>query len=128
MTTPTTTSVSPTLQGDYWAGYRARLDEEMTLRPEPIHPTLWRYLEEARKQQVSFHVLCANQMPDGGFHFYIHPQSVSGATEDFLIWPEPFSHADMIVNKKDSREPDAEAFLRFLKRAAAKLDGKESLP
>jgi hypothetical protein len=106
---------------DYWAGYRARLDEETTVRPEPANPTLWRYLENAREKLITFHTIGVNRMPDGGFHIYIHPQSVSGETEDYLIWPDPFDHSDMIVNKKDSPKPDVEAFKAFLaKRIAAR--------
>ncbi len=104
----------------YWRGYKARLDEQLAEQPEPINPTLWRYLENAHKKQITFHTIGANRMPDGGYHFYIHPQSVSGETEDYLIWPDPFSWSDMIVNKKDSPAPDIEKFKAFLEKRLAR--------
>ena len=100
---------------DYWRGYRARLDEATIEVPESKHPTLWRYLENAYQKQITFHTIGVNRMPDGGYHFYIHPQNVSGETEDYFIWPDPFNWQDMIVNKKDSPPPDLEKFKAQLK-------------
>jgi len=99
---------------DYWRGYKARVDEETTVQPEPKNPTLWRYLQNAPEKQITFHTIGVNRMPDGGFHIYIHPQSVSGETEDYLIWPDPFSWSDMLVNRKDSPPPDVEKFKKWL--------------
>jgi hypothetical protein len=99
---------------EYWRGYQARLDEQLAERPKPKHPTLWRYLDDAHKNGVTFHALGVNRQPDGGYHFYIHPQSVSGDTQDFLIWPDPFDHTDMLVNRLDSPAPDVEKFKAFL--------------
>jgi hypothetical protein len=96
----------------------AFMELQMTERPEPKNSTLWRYLQNAFNKQVTFHALGVNRMPDGGFHFYIHPQHVSGETEDYLIWPDPFNWEDMLVNKKDSPTPDYEAFKRYLAQQA----------
>ncbi len=104
----------------YWRGYKAQLNEMMAEQPEPTNPTLWRYLENAHKKEITFHTIGVNRMPDGGYHFYIHPQSVSGETEDYLIWPDPFSWADMIMNKKDSPTPDIEKFKAFLEKRLAR--------
>lgn len=98
----------------YLRGYEARLNEQFTEQPEPKNPTLWRYLQNAFEKQITFHAIGVNRRPDGGFHFYVHPQDVSGETEDYLIWPDPFSWDDMIVNKKDSPPPDVERFKSFL--------------
>ncbi len=100
----------------YWRGYKARVDEMMTVVPEPANPTLWRYLQNAHEKQVTFHTIGVHRRSDGGFHLYIHPQSVSGETEDFYIWPDPFNWSDMIVNRKDSPEPDVDAFKKFLEK------------
>lgn len=116
------TALAPhfTQQGDaakddaYWRGYHARIDELMTELPEPKNPTLWRYLNSAHEKNITFHTIGVNRIPDGGFHFYIHPQSVSGETEDYLIWPDPFNWSDMIVNKKDSPAPNFEKFRKYL--------------
>lgn len=92
------------------------LEEAMRERPEPKNPTLWRYLQNAHEKQVTFHALAAHRQPDGGFLFYIHPASVSGDTEDYFIWPDPFNWEDMIVNKKDCPPPDVEKFKKLLER------------
>lgn len=85
-----------------------------TEQPEPKNPTLWRYLQNAYDKKITFHSIGVNRMADGGFHFYIHPQGVSGDTEDYLIWPDPFNWSDMLTNKKDSPEPDVEKFKALL--------------
>lgn len=103
-----------TTEEAYWRGFRACLDEQTRVVPESANPSLWRYLDDAFRYGVTYHSIGVNRMPDGGFHFYIHPQNVSGETEDYLIWPDPFNHTDMIVNKKDSRPPDVEKFKAYL--------------
>lgn len=90
--------------------FRAFLDLQMQERPESKNPTLWRYLQNAFEKQITFHSVGVNRMADGGFHFYIHPQAVSGDTEDYLIWPDPFNHEDMLTNRKDSPSPDFDKF------------------
>lgn len=99
---------------DYWRGYKARMDEMMVEVPESKNPTLWRYLNTSYDKKITFHTIGVNKMPDGGFHFYIHPQSVSGDTEDYLIWPDHFNWRDMLVNRKDSPAPDIEKFKAYL--------------
>ena len=100
-------------------------DAATTERPEPTNPTLWRYLRNAYEKKITFHAIGVNPRPDGGFHFYIHPQNVSGETEDYIIWPDPFNWSDMLVNIKDSPPPDVEKFKAFLaKNRAALTEGK----
>jgi hypothetical protein len=91
-------------------------EPDLTMQPEPKHPTLWRYFDNAHKKQITYHSIGVNQRPDGGYHFYIHPQAVSGDTEDYLVWPDPFNWSDMIVNRKDSPAPDVEKFKALLAR------------
>lgn len=108
---------------------RKALWPDCEMQQEPKNPTLWRYLDNAFKKQITFHSIGVNRMEDGGFHFYIHPQSVSGDTEDYLVWPDPFNWSDMLVNKKDSPPPDVEKFKAFLARSllspAPRKEGEE---
>lgn len=99
------------------AAYAEMVEVQTKMMPEPKSPSLWRYLQDAYAKKITFHSIGVNRLPDGGFHFYIHPQSVSGETEDYLVWPDPFSHQDLLVNKKDSPEPDVEKFRAYLKSA-----------
>jgi hypothetical protein len=47
------------------------------------------------------HALRINKLPDGSFHFYIHPANTGGTTTDFIVtaeevklrvWEEPNGH------------------------------------
>lgn len=93
-------------------------------RPESKNPTLWRYLQNAFEKHIAFHSIGVNRIADGGFHFYIHPQTVSGDTEDYLIWPDPFSWEDMLVNRKDSTPPDVEKFKAYLAKHAVRTSDR----
>ena len=97
-------------------GREKMINAHFVERPESQHPTLWRYLQNAFEKKITFHSIGVNRMADGGYHFYIHPQHVSGETEDYLIWPDPFNWEDMVVNKKDSPTPDFEKFKACLKK------------
>ena len=101
---------------EYLRGYKARLDEEITERPEPKHPTLYHYFKSAWDKQVIDHTLRINRRPDGGFDFYIHPSSVSGDTQDYILWDDPFTHEDMLVNKLNSPTPDTVGFKKLLEK------------
>lgn len=80
-------------------------------------PSLFQYLDAAFKAGVSHHAIGVSRQPDGGYHFYIHPANVSGATEDFLIWSDPFDEAeDLIGNKLNIPEPDAKRFMEMLRK------------
>jgi len=103
-----------TTEEAYWRGFRACLDEQTRVVPEPANPTLWRYLDNALKKDIIYHSLGVNRRPDGGMDFYIHPTAIDGETEDYLLWPDPFNWSDMIVNKKDSPPPDVEKFKAYL--------------
>lgn len=50
--------------------------------------SLHRYFEENWNRQpypVIDHALRIDRLPDGTFHFYIHPANTSGTTTDFLV-------------------------------------------
>ncbi len=82
----------------------------------PCPPSLFQYLHDAHKKGVVHHALGVMPQSDGGYHFYIHPAQVSGETEDYLIWPDPFVETtDLLMNKKRVPEPDVNKFLASLK-------------
>lgn len=84
--------------------------------PTKKAPSLYEYLDDALKADVSHLSIGINRQPDGGIHFYIHPQAVSGDTEDYLIWPDPFmDNSDLIGNRKNLPMPDVKKFLEGLR-------------
>ena len=99
-------------------------DMRFQVLPEPKNPTLWKYIDESHKHGVIDFHLRAARMADGGFKFYIHAAQASSSTEDFYIWPDPFSWHDMVANTKDIPEPDVEAFKKLLRKTLAPKEGK----
>jgi len=99
-------------------------DTRFQVLPEPKNPTLWKYINESCKHGVIDFHLRAERMADGGFKFYIHAAQASSSTEDFYIWPDPFSWHDMVANTKDIPEPDIEAFKKSLRKTLAPKEGK----
>lgn len=106
--------------------YKEMDDAQMVLRPEPKNPTLWMYLRDSHKNGViDFHIRIEPEWGGGGgFKFYIHAAQASSSTEDFYIWPDPFSWHDMVANTKDIPEPDIEAFKKSLRKTLAPKEGK----
>ncbi len=50
--------------------------------------TLFDYFEENWNRQpypIIDHALRIDRLPDGTFHFYIHPANTGGTTTDFLV-------------------------------------------
>lgn len=79
-------------------------------------PSLYQYLDATLKANVSHLAIGVDRQPDGGIHFYIHPAHISGETEDYLLWPDPFEeNADLMGNRKNLPMPDVKGFLEKLR-------------
>lgn len=77
--------------------------------------TLHAYLRRNIKAGVIDFSIRAEMQPGDTVKFYIHPESVSGDTEDYLLWDDPETGFDLLMPESAVPVPSDERFREFIK-------------